>query len=96
MATVDAVAAWMNKTYPTRNHDQQCQRLVWNVIYYLMGYTRDSQMVTYPTARAARLASKIESTNASKAPAGAIHYWQNPAAEGHVGEGQSVPWLVAA
>jgi hypothetical protein len=85
MATVDAVAAWMNKTYPTRNHDQQCQRLVWNVIYYLMGYTRDSQMVTYPTARAARLASKIESTNASKAPAGAIHYWQNPAAEGHVG-----------
>lgn len=83
--TVDQVAAWMNKAYPTRNFDQQCQRLVWNVIYNVMGYTRDSQMVTYPTARAARLASKIESTDASKAPAGAIHYWLNPAAEGHVG-----------
>jgi hypothetical protein len=82
--TYKQVAAWLNETY-NRNWDQQCQRLVWNTIYYIMGYTRDSQMVTYPTARAARLASKIESMNASKAPAGAIHYWQNPAAEGHVG-----------
>lgn len=80
---LDQIVSWLNKTYPTRNWDQQCQRLVWNVIYCVMGYTRDSQMTTYATAAAARNASKIESTDALAAPAGAIHYWRNPA-EGHV------------
>lgn len=82
--TVVQVSAWLNKTYSTRDWNQRCQQLVWNTIYYVMGYTRDSQMVTYPTATAARVASRIESTDASKAPVGAIHYWRNPA-EGHVG-----------
>lgn len=79
----DEISAWLNNTYPTRDWDQQCQRLIWNVIYRVMGYTSDSQMHTYPTATAARLASRIESTNALTAPAGAMHWWRNPA-EGHV------------
>lgn len=81
---VNDLAARLNREYPARDWDQQCQRLVWNAIYFLMGYTRDSQMHTYSTATAARLASRIESTDAGKAPAGAIHYWRYPA-EGHVG-----------
>lgn len=84
MATLDEICAWLNKTYPKRDWDQECQRLMWNVIYFLHGYERDEQMVTYPTATAARLASAIVSTDASKAPVGAMHFWRNPA-EGHVG-----------
>ena len=81
---INTLAARLNREYPTRDWDQQCQRLVWNAIYFLLGYTSDSQMRTYATATAARVASRIESTDASKAPVGAIHYWRNPA-EGHVG-----------
>ncbi len=84
MKTLDQIVSYINRTYPNRDYDQQCQRLVWNVIYYVMGYTSDSQMHTYATATAARLASRIESTDALAAPVGAIHYWRNPA-EGHVG-----------
>lgn len=75
--------AWLNRTYPDRDWNQRCQQLVWNVIHYAAGIP-ESEMVTYPTATAARVASTIESTDASAAPAGAIHYWKNPA-EGHVG-----------
>lgn len=75
--------AWLNRTYPDRDWNQRCQQLVWNVIHYAAGVP-EGEMATYPTATAARLASTIESTDASAAPAGAIHYWKNPA-EGHVG-----------
>lgn len=75
--------AWLNRTYPTRDWNQRCQQLVWNVIHYAAGVP-EGEMETYPTATAARLASTIESTDASAAPVGAIHYWKNPA-EGHVG-----------
>lgn len=76
------LASEINRRYPTRDWDQQCQRLVWNVIQILTG-TSDNSMITYPTATAARLASSIESTNPGSAPVGAIHYWLRPA-EGHV------------
>lgn len=78
------LAAKLNSKYPDRNWDQWCQALVWNAIYILCGYVADSQMTTYPTAAAARHASRIESTNAAAAPVGAIHYWRYPSA-GHVG-----------
>lgn len=83
MATIDELCAWLNEEYPGRDWDQECQRLVWNSVWHLSG-VREGDMHTYPTATAARLASEIESTDAGKAPAGAIHYWRNPA-EGHVG-----------
>lgn len=81
---IDEVIRKINATYPDRDWDQWCQRLIWNVIYFAMGYTNDSQVVTYGSAAAARRASRIESPNASKAPVGAIHYWGQPA-DGHVG-----------
>lgn len=77
------LAAWLNKTYPGRDWNQQCQRLVWNVVWRESGIA-EGQMVTYPTATDARVASSIVSTDAAAAPVGAIHYWKNPA-EGHVG-----------
>lgn len=81
--TIDEICAWLNAEYPGRDWDQQCQRLVWNVVWKLSGYL-ESSMHTYATATDARLASKIESTNPTTAPSGAIHYWEYPA-EGHVG-----------
>ena len=77
---INEIIQKLNARYPTRDWDQQCQRLIWNVIDILTG----SVAVTYPTAAAARDASHIESSDPSKAPVGAIHYWRNPA-EGHVG-----------
>lgn len=83
-----SLAKKINAARPGRDWDQQCQRLVWNVLQQIHGYTDaqgDRMLTTYPTARAAREASKIESTNAAAAPAGAMHYWRNPTVEGHVG-----------
>lgn len=81
--TLEELAAWLNETYPDRDWDQQCQRLVWNAVWKLSG-VRESQMANYATATAARIASNIVSTDPAAAPVGAIHYWRNPA-EGHVG-----------
>lgn len=81
---IDELIRKINAGSPGRDWNQWCQRLVWNVVYYVMGYTRDSQVVTYASAADARRASRIESTDPSKAPVGAIHYWRHPA-EGHVG-----------
>lgn len=81
--TLEEIASWLNKTYPGRDWNQQCQRLVWNVVWKLSGISEGS-MVTYPTATAARLASSIVSNDPGAAPVGAIHYWRNPS-EGHVG-----------
>lgn len=83
--TLDEVVEWLNATYPDRDWNQWCQRLVWNVIHAVSG-TPEAQMVTYETATDARLASRIESTDATAAPRGAIHHFKNPA-EGHVGVG---------
>ena len=80
--TIDQICNWLNSEYHGRNWDQQCQRLVWNVVWKLSGIS-EGRMVTYPTATAARNASTIVSSNAKAAPVGAIHYWRNPA-EGHV------------
>lgn len=80
-STVNDLVAWLNDTYPSRNWDQQCARLVWNAIWYVTGL--DAEPLTYDPAKAAYLASVIESRDPWAAPAGAIHYWQNPA-EGHV------------
>lgn len=80
---LNSLTAEINRRYPTRDWNQQCQRLVWNAIQILTG-TPDSGMHTYPTATAARHASPLVSSDAAAAPSGAIHYWRNPA-EGHVG-----------
>ncbi len=82
---IPGLTVWLNETYPNRDWDQQCQRLVWNAIHYL-AEVPEAEMVTYSTATAARHASHIESTNPDAAPVGAIHYWRNPA-EGHVAVG---------
>lgn len=82
--TLDQIVAWLNRTYPGRDWNQDCQRLVWNVVWCVTGVDESQLNPPYPTATAARLASSIESLDASKAPAGAIHYFKNPAA-GHVG-----------
>ncbi len=81
--TLEEIAEWLNTTYPSRDWNQWCQRLVWNVVHVVSG-TPEGRMSTYDTATAARHASEIESTNADAAPSGAIHYWKNPV-EGHVG-----------
>lgn len=83
---VDQVIEWLNATYPSRDWDQDCQRLVWNVVWHVLGVPESVMNPPYPTATAARLASRIESTDASKAPEGAIHYWLYPA-DGHVAVG---------
>lgn len=80
--TLEEIVDWLNRTYPTRDWDQECQRLMWNVVYVVSG-TPEKDMHTPPTATAARLASSIESTDADAAPPGAMHWFKNPAA-GHV------------
>lgn len=77
---INDIMSKLRSSYPGRDWDQRCQQLVWNVIDIVHG----SVPHTYPTAAAARNASRIESTDPNKAPVGAIHYWRNPA-EGHVG-----------
>lgn len=79
---VNELATWLNKTYPSRNWDQQCQRLVWNAIWHITGIA-EAKMVTYPTAIAAYRASSIVSKDPLAAPAGVTHYW-DIGAEGHV------------
>lgn len=59
-----------------------CQSLVWNTI--TVCGVPESEMVTYPSARAAYEASTIMSIDHAAAPAGAIHYWRLPVDDGHV------------
>lgn len=83
MTTIPELAAWLNATYPTRDWDQQCARLVWNAVHYVSG-TPEHEMVSYDPAKAAYRASRIESQAPGNAPPGAIHYFANPRIEGHV------------
>lgn len=62
----------VNAAYPGRNWDQQCQRFVWNAIWLTTGR---EPAITYASAKTARLASRIVSTDPNAAPPGAIHYW---------------------
>lgn len=82
--TLNEIVAWLKDEYPRRDWNQDCQRLVWNVVWHVTGVDESELNPPYPTATAARLASSIESLDASKAPEGAIHYFKNPA-DGHVG-----------
>ncbi|MCA0377880.1 MAG: hypothetical protein LCH36_00365 [Actinobacteria bacterium] len=82
--TLTALAQWLNDTYPRRDWNQWCQALVWNVVWHVLGVPENALYPPYPSATAARLASRIESTDPLRAPAGAIHYWKHPA-DGHVG-----------
>lgn len=81
--TLDRIVEWLNKTYPTRDWNQWCQRLMWNVVHVVSG-TPEKDMADQPTATAARRNSHIESTDASTAPVGAMHWFLYPA-DGHVG-----------
>ena len=81
MVNIHHLVSWLNETYPTRDWDQQCARLVWNAIYFVNGLDIEPQ--TYDPAKVAYRASRIESLDPWAAPDGAIHYWQHPA-EGHV------------
>lgn len=84
MTDFDAGIAWINATYPDRNWNQRCGQYVWNWIYRVLGYTSDSQMITYPTANAAYRATDIVSLDPYAAPPGAMHFWEW-APDGHVG-----------
>lgn len=84
--TLDEIVTWLNDTYPDRDWDQDCQRLVWNTVWAVSGVDESVMNPPYPTATAARLASVIDSKVAAAAPVGAIHYFLYPAA-GHVGVG---------
>lgn len=83
MVAVSDLAAWLNATYPTRDWDQQCARLVWNAVHYVSG-TPEHEMISYDPAKAAYRASSIESQAPGNAPSGALHYFANPPVEGHV------------
>lgn len=82
--TLGELVARINEMYPRRDWDQWCQRLMWNCVYVLMGYEHDSEVADQGSATIARLNSVIESTNASAAPAGAMHWFLYPS-DGHVG-----------
>lgn len=84
--TLDEIVAWLNATYPSRDWDQRCAQLVWNVVHIVSG-TDEVSMATYDPAKAAYRASVIVSTDSNAAPSGAIHYWANPSVEGHVAVG---------
>lgn len=84
MRTPAEIIAWLNRTYPGRDWDQQCARLVWNVVYYVADVT-EGEMIAYDPAKDGYRASKIISTDPLAAPPGAIHYWAHPTIEGHVG-----------
>lgn len=82
--TLEELVARINELRTGRDWDQWCQRLMWNCVYVLMGYEHDSQVADQGSATIARKNSVIESTDASTAPAGAMHWWLYPA-DGHVG-----------
>ncbi len=84
--TLDEIVAWLNATYPSRDWDQRCAQLVWNVVHFVSA-TDEASMATYDPAKAAYRASAIVSTDSNAAPSGAIHYWANPSVEGHVAVG---------
>lgn len=84
--TLDEIVEWLNATYPTRDWDQRCAQLVWNVVH-IVSSTPEARMATYDPAKAAYRASSIVSADAKAAPVGAIHYWANPTVEGHVAVG---------
>lgn len=74
----------LNKRYPIWKRPTWylwCQALTVNTVEIVSPLT---QLVLYPTAKAAYRASTIVSKDPLKAPAGAIHYW-DWGTEGHVG-----------
>jgi len=83
MKTLEEVTAWLDAEYPTRDWNQWCAKLVWNVVWFVSGVP-EREMRSYDPATAARHASTIVSTDAAAAPPGAIQHWvMNP--DGHVG-----------
>lgn len=80
------IKAWLNNPKSGsgvygRDWDQLCQALMWQLCDW--GGSPATPR-TYASAVAARQASTIVSTDASKAPAGAFHYW-DIGKYGHVG-----------
>lgn len=71
MATPAQLQAAVAANNPGRNWNQLCQAFVWQAIKAVVGAPK----VIYSSARAARLASTIVSTDMNAAPPGAIHYW---------------------
>lgn len=84
MRTAAEIIAWLNARYPDRDWDQQCARLVWNAVYFVSDVT-EAEMTSYDPAKDGYRASTIISRDPLAAPPGAIHWWQHPAVEGHVG-----------
>lgn len=70
MTTRGELRAWAISTRPYDWYGK-CAGLTYQAIARNGGYAPDA----YPSARAAMLATVIESTNPSTAPAGAVHYW---------------------
>ena len=70
----DAVIDRMNAYRPGFDWDQECSRLVWYSVWTLSGLP-ESQIIAYDPALAGYRASAIESTDPSRAPIGAIHFW---------------------
>jgi hypothetical protein len=86
MATEAQIKAWLvdpkaGSLVYKRNWNQYCQALM-----YQLCKRFGMAPVVYPTANAARAASKIVGTDPAKAPAGAFHYWTIGSA-GHVAYG---------
>lgn len=85
MATENDFIAWITGgPMKTRNWDQMCQALVWQLCDNF-----GSAPVTYESAELAYQApeTKIVSFNAADAPFGAIHWWREPQPWGHVAMG---------
>ena len=70
---------WFDEEYAGRDWNGLCQAATANAARATGGLDR-----YYLTATAAWQASRIESFDPSKAPAGAVHYWDIPNPDGHV------------
>lgn len=83
--TPEKIASWLNTNFPRRDWYMECQALVYRALQAVHG--GEKNLAVHPTAMAAYRASRIVSTDPTTAPAGAIHYWANPAPYGHVAIG---------
>lgn len=83
MKTVEEIITWLNTTYPDRDWDQWCGRLVWNVVYFVSGVP-EHDMTSYDPAKDGYHASSMVSLDPLAAPPGAIHWFERPTIEGHV------------
>lgn len=74
MATPEQIRKWVGTTPPTDWYGR-CAGLTWQAIRYNGGVSGTPYGSATAAYNAARSAGKIESTDPSKAPAGALHYW---------------------